>query len=412
MNVLNRARSSPRRVALAACAAAFSVGCEDGVPPTAGHPPASGEQSPSAGILPAPLAESGIAALDARSATARARASLPTEGPLPREQDLPRAQEAFAFRLRFFPPHLSRRTSPKGVSFVPELEGQLLVSAEGSTERLRLIVGDGAFLLAPKVELRSRADQLGQILVWPDQRSYRVVPVGALGALFVEGRVDVMPRFVGRLEKDPDGFHARVTTPIGTIALDVDSSRPPEWPKSELVCRTLLELIRAENADFCRSAWVPTSGVVTLDGGLPVPFNIRALPKITQVPAPSFLIPPAMPIHKPGEVSPDALTLADPEIAETSFEALHLTETDTAPEHTTFENRRGLPLIFFVEDRLVRVLWPRQTLSVLGEGPLRYRALSLFAHEEVRGTAPRGASVQLRAASEVALGDEDSPANL
>lgn len=360
------------------------MGCEADSPESADLPTESTEKSPNAGLLPAPLPAA--TGLDREEPPRIAPSALgppkpfPLEAPLPFEERSLAKATGFSFRLRFIAPNFSAQQGASGV-LAPEFFGEIRGVDASGVARQRLVLAAGAWLLPRGTELRSRSDRLGQIVVWPEGRSYRVVPAGALLSLLLERRVDGMPRFAGELDPPltatpgKGNRSLRVRTPIGSLSLEGlngDGS-------GELLCRTLFELVRARSLEACGAAGVPGSGELTLEGGETVRLVVSDVQKLPEVPLEHFLTPPLLPIFKPGELPPGPLGPWPLEREVELWAQVGMSPTTGgAPERITFHNRRGYPLLLFVQDRPIRYLGTQEVLDVLATSAVRYEAKSFL----------------------------------
>lgn len=119
--------------------------------------------------------------------------------------------------------------------------------------RMQVTLADG-FLLQADSRLVARRERYGYALVWPSESRYRVVPPGALRALFGEGRLDVTQLSVGRTEKLPPGERLgislerhRLKTPIAEVDLEL-AEIPEAGLGAGLFCRLVVELAGASPA--------------------------------------------------------------------------------------------------------------------------------------------------------------------
>jgi hypothetical protein len=110
----------------------------------------------------------------------------------------------------------------------------------------------GMFPVARGSRVQARLDRFGHLLVWPDSKTYRVLPQGSLPALLREGRVDVVPLVHGDLDDPTDKpVGARFGLPLlrttlkanrGSVALDFVEN--DDYGSAGVpLCRMLLELL-------------------------------------------------------------------------------------------------------------------------------------------------------------------------
>jgi hypothetical protein len=213
--------------------------------------------------------------------------------------------------ISWFPSQRSARIDEKELLLWPSFEVQFLRETSTRIARLRLIMDSAAFPFPIGTELRSRGDRHGHVLLWPDGRSYRVVPSGALRSLFNDRRVDRVP-FVEASVKPPSSADADLTqrrvteivTPVARAILT--SSQLADLPyASTLLCDTLLELIRVEaTARLCPEGYVPLKFEVVWANENKLSFDLVELQPATDLEIEQFRAPPSLPIFKRGELPP------------------------------------------------------------------------------------------------------------
>lgn len=286
-----------------------------------------GEESPNARILPDPLREG----MPVKSREKRGEGEL-NELTEPRQRPLPTAWSTTnqlgedplkhvaptGYRARlnvsWSPSQRSARVDEKELLLWPSFEVQFLRETSTRIARLRLIMDSAVFPFPRGTELRSRGDRHGHLLLWPDGRSYRVIPSGALRSLFNDRRVDRVP-FV----------EASVTPPTAPSSLDADLTEPrvteivtpvarallttshlADLPyASTLLCDTLLELIRVEaTARLCPEGYMPLKFEIVWANESKLLFDLVELQPATDLEIEQFRAPPSLPIFKRGELPP------------------------------------------------------------------------------------------------------------
>lgn len=228
-----------------------------------------------------------------------------------------------------------KRHSPLGADLIHEREGTGLVldvewkagdlpapagSAETSVEgleeardktrlRMRIFVaqmgrlnvtflGQG-FPWPSGTAIRARADRYGQLLVWPDQKTYRNVVPGALRALFADRRLDLGPLFVPKQSTTPPSHwlglptvRSLMTTPVAEIQLD-QAIVPGSGLGAALLCRLLVELAGVEPDNLlCQSELLPLHAQITNAPGGKLAFAVTAIGKKQELEPAALLVPP------------------------------------------------------------------------------------------------------------------------
>jgi len=286
------------------------------------------EQSPNARILPEPLqqgarlhpsSELGEIATGASRTdkTPRLPRNKPRPWPIlwaPQDDQLKaRSGSGIEMILRFSWPQASRTTMVGELEHTlwPHLRVQLLRELPGQPARMKVILEQGTFLFPLETALVARADRHGYALLWPDARSYRIVPEGSLRSLFADRRVDVLPwvepemkslgkgRRLGRattsVEIGTAGGKARMET---TIVKDLPFAAP-------LLCAALLELIRVQDTqELCPTGQLPLHMGVTWLSEESLSVEVVSIEANANFETDQFRIPPALPIFKRGELPP------------------------------------------------------------------------------------------------------------
>ncbi|MGC4067712.1 MAG: hypothetical protein QM784_24295 [Polyangiaceae bacterium] len=167
-------------------------------------------------------------------------------------------------------------------------------------------------------EIRARADKMGQVLVWPDAKSYRNIVPGALRALFAERRLDLGPLFTPKVTNLPPGqwlslptTRTILTTPVAEIQLD-QASVPGAGLGAALLCRFLVELAGVEpDAHLCSGELLPLHAQLTNAPGGKLGFHVTAIGKKQDSTLASVQVPPENARFQPtGVPAPPNGTLA------------------------------------------------------------------------------------------------------
>ena len=372
------------------------------------------ERSPNARILPAPLKG---AANRGKSGASGGRGQLDVVVPEPFPVDAPLEKEAagvgtssgFELNLEWWLPEV-RRAEELGsqgerarAGFVVQV---LPKSDDGSVQkaaRQRVQLSGALFHLPEGTELRSRADRFGFIVVWPDGRSYRTVPRGALSNLLQERRVDVMPSFEAvvpaaeSLMRDGQKLVVRrVQSPLGELVLT--SSEQSEWGEStRLFCEILVELIRVvANDEICRGGELPVEVRYSWASGGELRGTVGGVRRRADLDFAVFELPPQMSIFKPGELPPDDELPWQGKVAAALF-----------PAHPgpalVFKNVLDVPLLLMIDGVPARRLDPWQEWQFSPGKAGRHYSARDFLGQSVRTGGPLSppALVHLGASPEV-----------
>src|SRR5690606_8348928 len=182
---------------------------------------------------------------------------------------------------------------------------ELLRETAHRAARQRWVLETDVFPFPRDTELRSRADRLGHVIVWPDARSYRVILTVALRSLFSHRRADRLPQ-VDAVAKTL-GMGQRLgqatrkvslSTPLGTAELEVIEQ--VDLPSaSNLLCRSLLELIRVKaTPELCPFGQLPVYFEAKWQGGGEMQFEVMEMSAASALNVDGFRAPPVLPIFK------------------------------------------------------------------------------------------------------------------
>lgn len=303
------------------------VSCRDAEPDLPGSRGSSTtpdtEESPNAHILPDPLGEE-IASKKSDNFSAREEPVLPPvargpaqpwplRGALP--EDLLTQQSSTGYRavlnISWSSAQRSAKLLNEDVLLWPSFDLEFLAETEERAARLRLISRGRASPFPPGTELRLRADRLGFVLVWPDDRSYRVVPPGALRSLFVDRRVDRVPFVEAKVKISPEKESVEPTARIVQISTSIGQARLETTALKDLpfaaplLCRTLLEFVRVKNSEqLCPLGQIPLHFEFVWLNGNKLTADLSELKPATDLATDRFRSPPSLPILKTGELPP------------------------------------------------------------------------------------------------------------
>lgn len=292
---------------------------EEALTPTG---PRSGQQSPNARILPEPLSdpsrlqdadESGEDELPVAPRPRPKPERWPVVSALAEDELLGAHGSGYSLTARLVWPEVERRVVHQQVDYDtwPVWRIELAREVRDRPALSRWVIQSRVFPLPPGTEFRSRADRLGTVVVWPDQRSYRVAQPGAFRTIFQDRRVDRMPFVDAKVV--PVGVGKRLgrevsviklETPLGVAHLDLleVTDLPHAAP---LFCRQVLELIRVQaKADLCRRGMLPVRLYIEWQAGGQMLFEVTQLKAEPDLAMAFFRTPPHLPIFKRGELPP------------------------------------------------------------------------------------------------------------
>jgi len=400
-----------------------------------------GEPSPNASIMPAPLAsgseleqrprrandEAGLANLPLESAGRLTFAEAGVEPP-------PRA-----FREDEAPPRdtLAARDAT-GVTLdaqwkwfdlpnpvpAPDLDADSIKNARqkaalmvtvdlASAGRMRFTFASATFPLALHTELRARHDRYGHVLVWPDGNAYRVIPKGALRALFAERRADL----TGLLDPKPRRKEAgsmlglpttriELSTPLGQLLLE-QASIAGAGESGELLCRLLVELSGVMPSSLaCAPDLTPLRAEYRAAERRRISFEVSSITRKQDMPLGFIYVPPVGAMFKPGELPPEAspVFLTRHELAKFRTRDLAAARpSDKAPgEGLTAVNRTDTLRYVLIDGVPVAWVRPHSEQYVIGPRPGRY----LVSWRDFLGSEPETRK-QVQLPARVVLGRED-----
>ncbi len=324
---MRAAGESKRRFAGYGVAAAALAACTT-TPPAPLPDPSSDAPSPNASILPAPLApvrphdagtdggpDAGDAAARAlNSATPDAAAPPPRTlredapvdvDPWPGKELRPGLTLAARFTWPGFAPSAAAEADLRVAERLAEQTARIVRITLTPAGRMRLVLDSPSFAVERGVELRSRIDRYGHVVVWPDQHSYRVLQPGTLRAFFNEGRADVLPLDSVTASQLPPGsalgwdtVSVVLGTDIGKLTL-TQARIPGSGDAGALVCRLLLELACGEPASpSCAADLVPLRAAYEWTDGGKLLFEVTAATRAAEVDVTTLRVPPIAPSFK------------------------------------------------------------------------------------------------------------------
>lgn len=286
----------------------------------AGKRAAENEESPNARILPEPL-ENGLPALDDDDVDDKNPLAVEPREPArpfpvnqPLGEDILKRGAAAGLEMEFQIawPEVKRsvQVGAEQVDTWPRFQVQLLREIPARAARMRWILMSRAFPFPEMTEIRARADRIGHLVLWPDHRSYRILPTGSLHALFADRRVDRVP-FVEH-ERVTKGVGSRlgkptttstIVTPLGTVTLEfVEVTDLPY--ASELLCTAFLEIVRVKaTAELCPVGQLPVHFESKWLSEHGIQFSVLSWGS-ANFEQEDFRMPSELPIHKPGELPP------------------------------------------------------------------------------------------------------------
>jgi hypothetical protein len=357
------------------------------------------QPSPNASILPAPLASaaelsapSGQSGAPATESSGRIATGDPEPPPEPAPADQPLPEDALgardsagytveaAFRWADVPPPSPEATGTLREA-VQRLELKVVIDLV-SAGRMRFVLDSGGFSLPRHTELRARARYYGHVLVWPDERAYRVVPAGSLRALLGERRADVAPLLRAVLRPAGNGLflgHRTVQTELETSlgVLSIEQAAIPGSNAGELLCRLLVELIGAEPSnDACRPERVPLYAQYRWAGGGSIVFIATAVGDRRDAITPAVTVPPAQARWAPGELpASEATLLTIDELARLKPRPARNPPGGArgGGEGVTAANETNLLVYLLLDGVPVAWLAPRSRQRIVGPPPGKYQ---------------------------------------
>jgi hypothetical protein len=295
-------------VLLAACRTA-AVDPPDAAP----SPQASAEPAPLANVTTAATGTGTESAADARPPAEPLRGDRSVAADTPREvRELggkePRAdsRELAGYSMQAVLHAGDGPPAPKGPEVnVPAIDAsrrklEARIAIEASQTRARFVFS-GGFVLPQGTELRSRVDRWGELLLLPDQGTYRIAEQGALRALLGERRLDVAPLSPAEIETPGEGARrlnlrtrrVDVTTRAAKATLEL-AAFAGAGDGGDLVCRFLLDLVdAAPSPAVCSTDEVPLHAELhwTTQGALF--FDVTSITRRPDLPVADMAAPPA-----------------------------------------------------------------------------------------------------------------------
>lgn len=292
------------------------VGCD--ASSEEGQQPEAREPSPNATITPSPLVVGGaLVAKTAKSPVAPGKpgtkrtASEILEPPVPFSiQQSPSADVATPKQLTqismsgrlVWPAYPNANRPPttpnKSLDSTPTIQRRFHVELRGHG-RMQVTFHSTTFPFASETSVASRIENYGHLLIWPDERSHRVLPIGSLRSLFGEGRPDVTP--VVHLDPEPrpagEAFERKTRawtfeTSRGKLVLQQSEVGEAEFG-GVLMCRFLLEWLSvAPTSSACDVNLLPVRAELESGRGAKLVWETTELEVKTESPITSLPLPP------------------------------------------------------------------------------------------------------------------------
>lgn len=389
------------RVAAGLLLAALALlACEDVDEDEAPEP---AQTSPNARIVPAPLL-SGKSLVNRPQPSAAGTRGVPTALPV-RPPPVPfsiteaptadtgaeRSIPGFVLTASFSWPGRGRKVPLHGLSSdevtdLRTLLGRNVTVDLTNYDRMRLVFDSDTFPLPFGASLLARHDRKGHLLLWPDERTFRVLPEGALRALFRERRVDVTPALSPLVEPGKTGYRFDSDTEVVHLTTAHGRVRLEQVPVQELgfggalLCRLLLEFIAASPpSEVCRDDTIPVRAEFSFDPAGELVFSVETLRRKTDVPAGTtvtrsvVLVPPSTARFAQLGLPPLARHL----LGEEHVSALRAGPPDGPTVAARAKNPSHVAAYVLLDDTPVAILPPRQKRTVGGLREGRYQLSSL-----------------------------------
>ena len=283
-----------------------------------------------------------------------------------------------AFRWADVPPPSPEATSTLREA-VQRLELKFVIDLV-SAGRMRVSFESGGFPLPLHTELRARESYYGHVLVWPDEKAYRVIPAGSLRALFAERRADVAPLLRAVLRPAGNGLflgHRTVQTELETSlgVLSLEQAAIPGSNAGELLCRLLVELVGAEPSnDACRPERVPLYAQYRWTGGGSIVFIATSIGDRRDSITPTPSVPPSRARWAPGELpASDATLLTVEELSRLKPRPARNPPGARGGEGVTCANETDLLQYLLLDGVPVAWLAPRARQRIVGPAPGKYQ---------------------------------------
>lgn len=404
----------------------------------------SNELSPNASILPDPLGENkgrdpSLRSFDQESPMTKSPVVVPRAKPQAfveekalAEDTLVRGATGAGYRARARMVWSSSQpavvhSGEKTVTW-PEFQIDLLRELPDLPARLRLVLDSSVFPLGRGTEVRMRADRIGFVVVWPDQRSYRQMPLGTMSALFADRRADRLPFLDEKLTVLESSTRAgqvivrhAIETSMGRAEMEF-AERADLPYAAPLLCQLLLDMVRVlGNVELCPEGKLPLRFSMQWSTGGGFLLEILKYNQEPQLSLDALRIPPLLPIYKRGELPPandyflpeplrnevfslkrtgEALaprSSPGPTVAAPPHQLSAGTEVGLAPDEIIIENTTDRPLIIFL-DRIPFVwLSPGEKKSLRVRGTaIHYSARDFWGHVQLEpGTTGAPAHIVL-----------------
>jgi hypothetical protein len=250
--------------------------------------------------------------------------------------------------------------------------------------RMRFDLTGHGFPLPAGTELRARADRYGHVLVWPDGKSYRIVPPGALRTVLNERRADVLPLMAGTDQPQAGtnvlGFEANrweITSQLGKLVITRASLVGTD--AGPLLCRFLVELLGVHpSSTACHDGRVPLRAEYTWHGGARINWEVTRIERTPDRSIQPLLVPPPEPWFK-GDLLPERptpLLLGRAEITSLRLRDVPPARSRNDPgssEGLSVSNRGESPRYLVVDGIPIAWLPPHSGTQVVGLRAGRYQ---------------------------------------
>jgi hypothetical protein len=284
---------------------------------------------------------------------------------------------------------------------------------------MRFAFASRAFTLPVASELHGRDDLYGHALLWPNRKTYTVLPPGALRSVLSQQRADVVPlvrpRFSALSGGSLFGFSSeRVELSTPTGKLELEQARAPNplpsaaiWASGASLCQLLIELVGASPASSaCRADLVPLRAVYTWPNGQHFAFEVLRLTRRSDFNPSTLAVPPAGAEFRRSELppAPPSAMLSDNELSEFRLRPAARTEKPDpgAPKSGLLLVNHGEGLRYIsIDGAPVARLLPGAELLLLG---LRAGKYQISARDFFDGEEPTLKSVEVPA--RFSLGDD------
>jgi hypothetical protein len=257
-------------------------------------------------------------------------------------------------------------------------------------DRMSLVFESDAFPLPRGSALLARHDRKGHLLVWPDESSYRVVPEGALRALFREHRVDVTPALSPLVEPGRNGHRFDSDTEVVDLTTAHGKLHLEQLPVQDLgfggalLCRFLLDFIAATPPnEVCRDDTIPVHALYDFEPKGELEFSVVSLRRKADTTASVTGPPVVVPPRRTRFVEQGLPPLPDGVLEARYASALHGGPPDAPAVRGRAKNPSIRAANGLLDDTPVAIVPPRQkrTLGGFREGQYQLSSLTFLGEE-------------------------------